>query len=80
MSTANKYAPETNVQPPRCPHCKTDLIEVSTYQWTKNIAGGQGMSIMMAIYCPSAECRALLHTQIFVVQNAQEQSAIVGPH
>jgi len=56
------------------------LAEVNTYQWTKQIAGGQGLSMMMAIFCVNPECRALLHTQIFIVANAQEQSPIVGPH
>jgi len=80
MTIPNKYSSQTNVLPPRCPHCKADLAEVNTYQWTKQIAGGQGLSMMMAIFCVNPECRALLHTQIFIVANAQEQSPIVGPH
>lgn len=80
MTTPSKYAPQTNVQPPRCPHCATDLPEVSTYEWTKQISGGQGLAMMFAIYCPNAECRKLLHTQIFIVAAAQEPSMIRPPH
>lgn len=77
MSTANKYAPQTNVQAPKCPYCSIELPEVGTYQWVKQIAGGLG--VMLCIYCPNAECRKILGTQIMIVPHAEEHS-IVGPH
>ena len=76
MNTPNKYAPETNVLPPRCPHCSTDLPEVRTYQWIKQL--GQGLAIMLCIYCPNAECRKVISTQILIVPHAEERS-IVAP-
>ena len=78
MSTPNKYQPETNVQPPRCPHCKGDLVELGTYQWTTQIA--IGLSIILAVCCPHADCRALLQSQIMIIPHAQEQGSIVAPH
>lgn len=77
MSTANKYSPQTNVLPPRCPHCDAELLEVATYQWVKQLAGGLG--VMLCMYCPNAECRRILGTQIMIVPQAEER-AIVGPH
>jgi predicted cobalt transporter CbtA len=78
MSVPNKYAPETNVLPPRCPHCAADLETVRTYQWTTQVAIGMG--VLLCMYCPNAECRKILGTQILVVPHAQESSHIVGPH
>lgn len=80
MSTPNKYTPTANVQPPRCPHCSADLPEVSTYQWTKQIAQGEGVVITLAIYCPNSECRKLMGTQMLIVQHAEEQGVIRPPH
>ena len=77
MSTPNKYAAETNVQAPRCPYCSTILMEVGTYQWTKQIAVGIG--VMLCMFCPNAECRKIIGTQILIVPHAEERS-IVGPH
>jgi hypothetical protein len=77
MATPNKYAPETNVQPPRCPYYSTDLIGVCTYQWTTQVAIGLG--VMLAMYCPNAECRKIIGTQILVVPHAQEERSILAP-
>jgi hypothetical protein len=77
MSTPNKYAPAANVQPPRCPYCDTELPEVSTYQWVKQLTNGLG--ITLCVYCPNAECRRIIGTQIMIVPHAEERS-IVGPH
>jgi hypothetical protein len=78
MSAPNKYAPETNLQPPRCPYCSADLLEVSTYQWTKQVAVGLG--VMLCMFCPNVECRKIIGTQILLVPHAEEQHSIVGPH
>lgn len=80
MSTPNKYQPDSNtpIPVPCCPHCGQDLPEVSTYQWTKQIA--QGVVITLAIYCPNAECRKLMGTQMLIVQHAEEQGMIHPPH
>jgi hypothetical protein len=78
MSTANKYDPETNVQPPHCPHCSQMLVGICTYQWEMQVSVGLG--IMLAMYCPNPECRKIIGTQILVVPHAQEHSSIVGPH
>ena len=77
MSTPNKYSPETNVLPPRCPHCAAELPEVSAYQWAKQIAIGMGVTL--CIYCPNLECRKILGTTILIVPHAQEASGIVRP-
>lgn len=77
MSTTNKYSAETNVQPPRCPHCSTDLIGMCTYQWTTQVAIGMG--IMLAMYCPNTDCRKILGTQILIVPHVEDPS-IVRPH
>src|ERR1700752_3607199 len=74
MSTPNKYAPETNVMPPRCPHCGTDMPELATYQWNRQLASG--LAIILSAYCPDSECRKLLHTQILIVPNAHEAGRI----
>jgi hypothetical protein len=78
MSTANKYAPAVNLQPPGCPYCSTPLPEVSTFQWVKQIGGGLG--VMLCIYCPNADCRKIMGTQIMIVPHAEEQHSIAGPH
>lgn len=78
MTTPSKYSPQTNVQPPRCPHCSADLPEVNTYQWTKQLA--TGMALMLSVYCRNAECRKMLATQIFIVAGAVEEPSIVRPN
>lgn len=77
MSTPNKYTPQTNVQSPCCPHCGARMPEVNTYQWNKQL--GTGLSIALVLYCPNAECSKVIHSQIFIVQGAQEDSGIVRP-
>jgi hypothetical protein len=77
MSTPNKYSPENNVQPPRCPHCSGELLEVSTYQWTKQIS--TGLALILSVYCPVAECRKLLSSQVFIVAGAAEETRIARP-
>ena len=77
MTTPNKYNPETNVQPPRCPYCSESLAELARYEWTAQIASG--LVVILAVYCPNAECCKLLNSQIHIVA-AQEQGRIVGPH
>lgn len=77
VTTPNKYSPQTNVLPPRCPYCSQDLTEIARYEWTAQIA--MGMVIILAVHCPNAECRKLLQSQIMIVPHAQE-SAIVPPH
>lgn len=77
MSTSNKYAPETNVQPPHCPYCSQVLVAMCTYQWAMQVSVGLG--IMLAMYCPNPECRKVIGTQIMIVPHAEERS-IVGPH
>jgi hypothetical protein len=77
MSTPNKYSPETNVQPPHCPHCSKPLEAMCSYQWAMQISVGLGL--MLAMYCPNPECRKILGTQIMIVPHAQE-SAIVHPN
>lgn len=76
MSTPNKYAPEVSLKPPCCPYCSTELPEVSTYQWTKQI--GAGLAITLAIYCPNVTCRKLMGTQMMIVAHAEE-SMIARP-
>lgn len=76
MSTPNKYQPKTNVLPPRCPHCKADLEEVSRYQWTAQL--GAGLAMILGLMCPNSECRMLLHSQILIVPHAEE-SMIARP-
>lgn len=76
MSTANRYSPQTNVLPPRCPHCAGDLTQIGNYQWERQLANG--VAIMLALYCPNAECRKLLQSQIMIVPAAQE-TGIVRP-
>jgi hypothetical protein len=76
MSTPNKYSPATNVQPPRCPYCATDLNEVCTFQWTKQVQ--MGLGLMLCMYCPNMECHKIIGTQILLVPHAEER--IVGPH
>lgn len=76
MATPNKYSPETNVQPPRCPYCSTPMPEISTYQWTKAVA--MGIGVILAAYCPNAECSKLIGTQILLVPHADE-GTIVRP-
>jgi hypothetical protein len=78
MSTPNKYSPATNVPPPRCPYCSTDLPMVGTYQWTTQISVGLG--VLLCIFCPNAECRKIIGTQILVIPHAAEEHSIVGPH
>lgn len=78
MSTANKYAPETNVQPPHCPHCSKMLEGIATYQWTMQVSVGLG--VMLAMYCPNSECRKIIGTQILIVPHAEEQGMIHPPH
>ena len=75
--TPNKYSPQTNVQPPRCPYSSTDLLEVNAYQWTKAIAIGMGVTL--CIYCPNVDCRKMLGTQILIVPHAEEASMIARP-
>ena len=77
MSIPNKYAPETNVQAPHCPYCSTKLTGVCTYQWTTQVSVGLG--ILLAMYCPNAECLKIIGTQIMIVPHAEERT-IVGPH
>ena len=77
MATPNKYAPDANVQPPHCPYCNHVLAEISAYNWTLQVA--MGLGVMLAIYCPNAECRKIIGTQILIVPHAEERS-IVGPH
>jgi hypothetical protein len=77
VSIPNKYAPAVNVQPPRCPHCSTELPEISTFQWTRQIS--TGLCLILSAYCLNAECRKLLATQLFIVAGAVEESSIVRP-
>ena len=77
MSTANKYAPAVNVQPPRCPYCQTPLPEVNTYQWTKQTAAG--LVITLCIYCPNTECSRMMGTQMLIIPHAEEGSMIARP-
>ena len=78
MATPNKYAPETNLQPPHCPYCSYVLEGICTYQWTTQVSIGLG--VMLAMYCPNPECRKIIGTQILVVPHAEERGSIVGPH
>ena len=77
MTTPSKYSPDVNAQVPRCPHCAHDLDAMCSFQWEMQIS--IGISFMLCMYCPNAECRKILGTQILVVPHAQERS-IVGPH
>jgi hypothetical protein len=78
VSTANKYAPATNLQVPHCPYCSTKLDGVCTYQWTTQVSVGLGL--LLAMYCPNAQCLKIIGTQIMIVPHAMEESSIVGPH
>lgn len=77
MSTATKYAPETNAQPPRCPYCSQPLPEVSCYSWSMQVA--IGISMMLCMYCPNTDCRKIIGTQIMIIPHAEEQSGLVRP-
>ena len=78
MTTTSKYSPETNMQPPNCPHCGKSLEAMCTYQWATQVSVGLGL--LLAMYCPNPECRKIIGTQIVIVPHAEERSSIVGPH
>ena len=76
MTTPSKYSPNSNVLPPRCPHCAADLTVISKFQWSAQIA--IGMTIIFAVYCPNAECRKVLGTQIMLVPAAEEKESLLS--
>jgi hypothetical protein len=76
MSTPNKYAPSTNIPPPRCPHCGQDIAGLGCYQWSMNI--GAGLMQVFAVYCPNSECRKIINTTLGLVAHAEEQSNLLS--
>lgn len=44
--------------PPCCPHCNEALPVVSLYNWQ------HGAFMILAVYCPNLECRAVLTMQV----------------
>lgn len=75
MSTPNKYAPASNTPPPlpTCPHCKAELPTLALFSWQ------MPSWVIMSVYCPNQECRAVLYTQVLPLDMQPEASRIEMP-
>ncbi len=48
----------SNLPIPRCPHCGAEMPTVNYFNWQAD------PWIVLAIYCPSADCHKVLNMQI----------------